>query len=50
MHRRSFLKATGAVTVVAACGGVWRAYEQGVFSVGSGPAYEPERGSVQDSV
>lgn len=41
MQRRSFLKGAGAVTVVVAGGGVFRAYEQGVFSVGDGPAYEP---------
>jgi nitroreductase len=41
MERRSFLKGTGAFTVLVAGGGVWRAYDQGVFSVGDGPAYEP---------
>ncbi|HEX9083622.1 MAG TPA: twin-arginine translocation signal domain-containing protein, partial [Gemmatimonadaceae bacterium] len=41
MQRRSFLKGAGAVTVLVAGGGVWRAYDQGVFSVGKGPAYEP---------
>ncbi|WP_353062362.1 hypothetical protein RBB77_13760 [Tunturibacter psychrotolerans] len=41
MKRRSFLKCAGAVTVVVAGGGVWRAYDQGVFRVGEGPAYEP---------
>lgn len=41
MKRRSFLKGAGVVTVVVAAGGVWRAYDQGVFSVGQGPAYEP---------
>ena len=51
MQRRSFLKGAGAVTVVVAGGGVWRAYDQGVFSVGKGPAYEPWhdwRGSSND--
>jgi nitroreductase len=51
MQRRSFLKGAGAVTVVVAGGGVWRAYDQGVFSVGNGPAYEPWhdwRGSSND--
>ena len=43
MHRRSFLRGAGVVTVVVASGGVWRASEQGVFSVGRGPAYEPWR-------
>jgi nitroreductase len=41
MQRRSFLKGVGVVTVVVGGGGVWRAYDQGVFSVGEGPAYEP---------
>lgn len=41
MQRRSFLKGAGVVTVVIVGGGVWRAYDQGVFSVGEGPAYEP---------
>ena len=41
MQRRSFLKGAGALTVLVAGGGVWRAYDQGVFSVGEGPAYEP---------
>jgi nitroreductase len=41
MQRRSFLKGTGALTVLVAGGGVWRAYDQGVFSIGEGPAYEP---------
>jgi nitroreductase len=41
VHRRSFLKSAGAVTIVVAAGGVYRAYDQGVFSIGAGPAYEP---------
>jgi hypothetical protein len=41
MQRRPFLKGVGVVTVVVVGGGVWRAYDQGVFSVGQGPAYEP---------
>ena len=41
MRRRSFLKGAGVVVVAAAGGGVWRAYDQGVFSTGQGPAYEP---------
>lgn len=41
MQRRDFLKATGMVTVAVAAGGVWRAYDTGVFSTGQGPAYEP---------
>jgi nitroreductase len=43
VHRRTFLKGGGALTVLVAGGGVWRAYDQGVFSVGEGPAYEPWR-------
>jgi nitroreductase len=41
MKRRLFLKGAGGVTVLAVGGGVWRACDQGVFSVGKGPAYEP---------
>ena len=41
MKRRSFLQGAGAVTVLVAGGLVWRAYDQGVFSIGKGPAYEP---------
>jgi hypothetical protein len=41
MQRRSFLKGMGVVTVAVVGGGVWRAYDQGIFSVGQGPAYEP---------
>ena len=43
MQRRTFLRGAGVVTVVVVGGGVWRAYDQGVFSVGEGPAYEPWR-------
>jgi nitroreductase len=41
MQRRTFLKGAGAVTIAVMGGGVWRAYDQGVFSTGEGPAYEP---------
>src|ERR1700721_836899 len=41
VRRRSFLKGTGIVTVAFVGGGVWRAWDQGIFSVGEGPAYEP---------
>jgi hypothetical protein len=41
MNRRSFLRSGGVVSVLVAGGGVWRAYDQGVFSAGEGPAYEP---------
>ena len=44
MRRRSFLKGAGVVTIAVIGGGVWRAYDQGVFSVGEGPAYEPWNG------
>jgi hypothetical protein len=36
-----FLKGAGIVTVVAVGGTVWRAWDQGVFSAATGPAYEP---------
>jgi hypothetical protein len=41
MERRNFLKGVGVVSVLVAGGVAWRAYDQGVFSVGQGPAYEP---------
>ncbi len=41
MQRRSFLQGAGVITVAVLGGGVWRAYDQGVFSVGQGPAYQP---------
>jgi len=41
VRRRAFLKGAGVVTVAVLGGGVWRAYDEGVFSVGEGPAYEP---------
>lgn len=41
MKRRAFLKGAGAVSVLVVGSGVWRAYDQRVFSVGRGPAYEP---------
>lgn len=41
MQRRFFLKGAGVVTIAVIGGGVWRAYDQGVLSVGEGPAYEP---------
>jgi nitroreductase len=49
MQRRLFLKGAGAITIVVAGGGVWRAYDQGVFSVGQGPAYEPWKNWREDS-
>jgi hypothetical protein len=41
LQRRLFLKSAGAITVLVIGGGVWRAYDRGVFSVGTGPAFEP---------
>jgi nitroreductase len=49
MQRRSFLTGAGVVTVVVVGGGVWWAYDQGVFSVGEGPAYEPWKDWRKDS-
>ncbi len=43
------MKGAGIVTVVVVGGGVWRAYDQGVFSVGEGPAYEPWKDWRTDS-
>ena len=39
--RRALLKGLAELTVLAAGGVVWRAWSNGVFHVGSGPAYEP---------
>jgi hypothetical protein len=44
MTRRGVLKAGGAVVLLVAGGAVWRAVDQGVFSAGRGPAYEPWAG------
>ncbi len=41
MKRRSFLKGAGALTIAVVGGGVWRAYDEGVFSTGESAAYEP---------
>ena len=41
MQRRAFLKGAGVATILVVGGGVWRAYDRGVFSVGEGPAFEP---------
>jgi nitroreductase len=43
LERRALLKGAAAVSVVIVGGGVWRAYDQGVFSVGKGAPYEPWR-------
>lgn len=50
MNRRSVLKGLGGVLVMAVGGGIYRAVDQGVFSVGEGPAYEPWRTWDKDSV
>ncbi len=39
--RSSFLKVAGAALVAVAGGCVWRAADQGIFSAGTGLAYEP---------
>ena len=42
LSRRNVLALAGAGTLVLVAGGaVWRAADQGVFSTGEGPAYEP---------
>jgi len=41
VQRRAFLKGAGVVTVAVVGGGVWRAWDQRVFSTGQGPAYKP---------
>jgi hypothetical protein len=41
LSRVDFLKFGGATFIALAGGAVWRAADQGVFSVGQGPAYEP---------
>ena len=41
MLRRFFLKGAGVVTIVAVGGGIWRAWDQGLFNIDEGPAYEP---------
>jgi hypothetical protein len=41
ISRRDFLKFSGVTLIAVAGGSVFRAVDQGVFSVGQGPAYEP---------
>lgn len=42
MSRRKFLKLAGSGIAIVVLGGtVWRAFSNGVFSSGQGPAYEP---------
>jgi hypothetical protein len=43
MNRRGVLKITGATVVIAGGALAWRAFDQGVFSVGTGAAYDPWR-------
>src|SRR5215470_6580031 len=40
-RRKVLALAGGGTLVLVAGGGVWRAADQGVFSTGQGPAYEP---------
>ena len=49
MERRSFLKGAGIITILVAGGMVWRAEDQGVFSVGQGPAYQPWKDWQKDA-
>jgi hypothetical protein len=39
--RRAVLRLAGGAAVVLGAGLTWRAWDQGVFSTGEGPAYEP---------
>jgi len=41
ISRRDFLKLGGVTLIAVAGGSVFRAVDQGLFSVGQGPAYEP---------
>ena len=41
MNRRRFLRNFGTATILVAGGGVWYAYDEGAFSQGKGPAFEP---------
>lgn len=49
MRRRSFLQGAATVSVLVVGGTVWRANDQGVFSSGQGPAYEPWKNWRTDS-
>lgn len=40
MNRRKFLTSAGVFSILVTGGTVWRAFDQGVFSTGEGPAYE----------
>ena len=50
VSRRDSLRGIGAVTVMVVGGAVWRAVDQGVFSAGQGPAYEPWQNWQDDDV
>ena len=43
------MKTAGAAAVVVVGGGLWRAGDQGVFSTGDGPAYEPWKNWDRDA-
>lgn len=43
MTRRALLVGAGSVVAILAAGALWRAEDQGVFSIGRGPAYDPWR-------
>jgi hypothetical protein len=50
MRRRKFLKLAGSgIAIVVVGGTVWRAFSNGVFSSGQGPAYEPWKDWKTDS-
>ncbi len=50
VSRRGVLVGAGAVNVLVVAGVVWRASEEGVFSIGQGPTYEPWQTWRTDSV
>jgi hypothetical protein len=41
INRRTLLKGAGAVLVATGAGGVWRAWDRGVFAGTDGPAFQP---------
>ncbi len=50
ISRRNFLQAAGVTLVAVTGGGVYRTIDQGVFSVGQGPAYETWRNWSEPSI
>lgn len=40
MNRRNFVKSSVVFLALLAGGGLWRAFETGVFHTGQGPAYD----------